>query len=393
VLQQALGLWALAFGTVLGGVVLLPIALMLAVMPVVLAVPFVSRAVLLKMGVVAMLIAVVGVAVLLSTPVFRLGLPEEVVRIAIGIGQFVLAAFCCLSVWFSRFMLAEASGAIEAANHELLRSEERLEHKVEARTAELSRSQQALRLARDRALAANRHKSIFLANMSHELRTPLNAIIGFSEVLGERIFGELTDKQAEYVRDVYESAQHLLGLINAILDLSKIEAGYFELSRKPVALAAVLDGALARVREPAAQRSIALAGRWDADLGALVADERRLRDVLDNLLENALKYTPAEGRVVLGARALADDVEITVSDSGIGIKADDQASIFEAFGHNHEEGEGATAAAHGGVRLGLALTRKLVELHGGQISLESTVGHGSTFRVCLPRGTLGGGTG
>jgi two-component system, NtrC family, sensor kinase len=171
--------------------------------------------------------------------------------------------------------------------------------------------------------AASRHKSEFLANMSHEPRTPLNAIIGFSEVLGERMFGELNEKQDEYLRDISASSQHLLSLINDILDLSKIEAGRMELEPADFDLPTAIDNALMLVRERAGRRSIAVHTNVDERLGQIQADERKIRQVILNLLSNAIKFTPEGGRIEVGAVPKAGFVEISVSDSGVGIAAED----------------------------------------------------------------------
>jgi signal transduction histidine kinase len=227
---------------------------------------------------------------------------------------------------------------------------------------------------------ANRHKSEFLANMSHELRTPLNAIIGFSEVLRERMFGELNDKQAEYIEDIHSSGQHLLSLINDILDLSKIEAGRMELHPSSFSLPALIENTLLLVRERAARRGIGLETRLDPGLGDIGADELKLKQILLNLLSNAVKFTPEGGGITIGARRAAGLVEVSVSDTGIGIPPDQHEAIFEEF--RQVKGNGLPRAE--GTGIGLALTRKLVELHGGTIRVESEPGKGSTFTICLP---------
>ncbi|MGE5099665.1 MAG: GAF domain-containing protein [Deltaproteobacteria bacterium] len=227
--------------------------------------------------------------------------------------------------------------------------------------------------------AASRHKSEFLANMSHELRTPLNAIIGFSEVLHERMFGEINDKQAEYLGDILESGKHLLSLINDILDLSKIEAGRMELQPSEFDLPAAIENTLVLVRERAQRRGIALGRVVDRRLGMIYADERKIKQVLLNLLSNALKFTPEGGRVDVRVE-LADDVaEISVTDTGIGIAPGDLASVFEEFRQ-----VGTAARKVEGTGLGLAISRKFVELHGGTIGVQSRVGEGSTFTFTLP---------
>ena len=226
---------------------------------------------------------------------------------------------------------------------------------------------------------ASRHKSEFLANMSHELRTPLNAVIGFSEVLAEGMFGELNDKQAEYITDILESGRHLLSLINDILDLSKIEAGRMELEPSEFDLPAAIDTALLLMRERASRKGIELGRAVDARLGIVRADERKVKQVLLNLLSNALKFTPEDGRIDVRAQVRDGMAEISVTDTGVGIAAADQAAVFEEF---RQVGDSAKRVE--GTGLGLALSRKFVELHGGRIWLTSQLGKGSTFTFTLP---------
>jgi signal transduction histidine kinase len=227
--------------------------------------------------------------------------------------------------------------------------------------------------------AASRHKSEFLANMSHELRTPLNAIIGFSEVLVDRMFGELNDKQAEYLKDIHASGTHLLSLINDILDLSKVEAGRMELELSEFDLPSAIDNALILVRERASRREIRLGSTIDERLGMIGGDERKVKQVLLNLLSNALKFTPEGGRIEVGAVPRDGAVEVSVRDTGVGIAPEDQEAVFEEFRQ-----VGASAAKQEGTGLGLALCRKFVELHGGKIWVTSQVGAGSTFTFTLP---------
>ena len=228
--------------------------------------------------------------------------------------------------------------------------------------------------------AANRHKSEFLANMSHELRTPLNAIIGFSEVLGERLFGELNEKQAEYTEDILTSGRHLLSLINEILDLSKVEAGRMELELATFDLPLAIDNARTFVRERATKHGITLDVAIDERLGEFAGDERKIKQILLNLLSNAVKFTPKGGRIGINARQTNGAVEISVSDTGIGIAAEDQPRIFEEFR------QVGTDYAHKseGTGLGLTLAKKFIELHGGKIWVDSEVGKGSTFTFTLP---------
>ena len=226
---------------------------------------------------------------------------------------------------------------------------------------------------------ASQHKSEFLANMSHELRTPLNAIIGFSEVLSERMFGELNEKQEEYSKDIHASGQHLLSLINDILDLSKIEAGRMELELSDFHLPTALDSALTLVRERAGRRSIALHTNIDNRLGQIQADERKVRQVVLNLLSNAIKFTPEGGRIEVSAVPKDGLVEVSVSDSGVGIAPEDQEAVFEEFRQ-----VGTAAKKVEGTGLGLTLCRKFVGLHGGRIWVKSEEGVGSTFTFTIP---------
>ena len=226
---------------------------------------------------------------------------------------------------------------------------------------------------------ASQHKSEFLANMSHELRTPLNAIIGFSEVLTDRMFGDLNEKQEEYLKDIYASGAHLLSLINDILDLSKIEAGRMELELADFDLPQAIDNALMLVRERAGRRSITLHTAVDARLGQVRADERKIRQVVLNLLSNAIKFTPEGGRIEVAASPRDGSVEVSVSDSGVGIAPEDHEAVFEEFRQ-----VGTVEKKAEGTGLGLTLCRKFVELHGGKIWVKSELGVGSTFTFTIP---------
>jgi signal transduction histidine kinase len=226
---------------------------------------------------------------------------------------------------------------------------------------------------------ASQHKSEFLANMSHELRTPLNAILGFSEVLAQGMFGEVNEKQTEYLHDILESGRHLLSLINDILDLSKIEAGRMELEVSEFDLPQAIQNALTLIRERALRRGIALHHVIDDRVAGIRADERKVKQVLLNLLSNAIKFTPEGGRVDVGARLHDDVAEVSVTDTGIGIAPTDQDKVFEEF---RQVGTADKKAE--GTGLGLTLSRKFIELHGGKIWVQSEVGRGSTFTFTLP---------
>jgi signal transduction histidine kinase len=227
----------------------------------------------------------------------------------------------------------------------------------------------------------SQHKSEFLASMSHELRTPLNAIIGFSDVLLQGMFGEMGEKQTEYLQDILASGQHLLSLINDILDLSKIEAGRMDLDLADFHLPSAIDDGLLLMRERASRRGLLLEPHVDERLGEIRADQRKVKQVLLNLLSNALKFTPEGGRIDVRATLVDGTVEISVTDTGIGIAPEDHEAVFEEF---RQVGKADKKAE--GTGLGLALCRKFVELHGGRIWVKSEIGQGSTFTFTLPLG-------
>ena len=297
-----------------------------------------------------------------------------------------------------RFALASASLAALAlfallvGTHALirrqLRANEAARRELAERGAELERANAAL----DRA---NRLKSEFLASMSHELRTPLNAIIGFSEVLRDGMAGEVTEQQREYLGDILNSGTHLLALINDILDLSKVEAGKMTLDLECLPADTLLQSALAIVREKAVAHRLTLELRAEADIGELCADPRKVKQIVYNLLSNAVKFTPDGGRVTLSARRMpaaaapaaarppagvVEFLEVAVADNGIGIAAADQARLFAAF----TQIDSSLSRKYEGTGLGLALVRRLAELHGGAVGANSELGRGATFRVWLP---------
>jgi signal transduction histidine kinase len=251
---------------------------------------------------------------------------------------------------------------------------------VSARSAvEVRRQRGALADANEQLAAASAAKSSFLANMSHELRTPLNAIIGFSDVLLQGIFGPLNVKQRDYLTDIRGSGAHQLSLINDLLDISKVEAGRLELELADVSVADMIATGITLVRERAATDGVALDTVVALELPVIRADARKLKQIVVNLLTNAVKFTPAGGRVTASAGRRDGDILFSVTDTGVGIARGDQARIFEEFeqtqyGRASEEGTG----------LGLALSKRLVELHGGRIWVESELGRGSTFSFTIP---------
>jgi len=247
-----------------------------------------------------------------------------------------------------------------------------LSSQLQSRQAEIEMKNQDLE-------RADQMKSEFLANMSHELRTPLNAIIGFSELLQEQFYGPLNTEQDEYLTNIRTAGEHLLGLINDILDLSKIEAGRMELDLEEVDLPQVLASSITIVKEKAHNNGVQLS--VDAgDTGAITADARKLKQIIFNLLSNAVKFTPSGGAVNLTAHTDGAMVVIAVTDTGAGIGPEDQQKLFREF----TQVDGSLSRRHEGTGLGLALTKRLVELHCGTISVHSALGAGSTFTVRLP---------
>jgi PAS domain S-box-containing protein len=228
---------------------------------------------------------------------------------------------------------------------------------------------------------ASHAKSEFLANMSHELRTPLNSIIGFSEVLQEKTFGELNEKQAKYVENVLTSGKHLLGLINDILDLSKVEAGKIELKYEEFSLPDLLSESQTLVSTMASKKSISLESKIEEGISRITADPTKVKQIMYNLLSNAIKFTPDGGRVTVNAKRADNMVQISVEDTGIGLREEDQENIFEEF----YQVDSSYARQYQGTGLGLSLTKRLVELHGGKIWVESEIGRGSTFAFTIPQ--------
>jgi signal transduction histidine kinase len=258
-----------------------------------------------------------------------------------------------------------------------------LEARIQERTRALAATLEELAQRTHELEVVSQHKSEFLAHMSHELRTPLHAIIGFSEMLLEHTHGEVNERQARSLNHVLTAGRHLLELINDVLDLSKVEAGRMELEREQFVLSDVIEGCLTVMRESATRRKISLRVDLDPAIGVIDGDERRVKQVVFNLLSNALKFTPEGGHILVSARLIDGEVQVAIRDNGTGIPREDWTRIFEPFQQSRQR----PGTINGGTGLGLALSRQFIELHGGRLWVESDVGSGSTFSFSLPAPT------
>jgi two-component system cell cycle sensor histidine kinase PleC len=252
--------------------------------------------------------------------------------------------------------------------------------RLEASKAQLSDLASKYETEKFRAIEASRAKSEFLANMSHELRTPLNAIIGFSEIMGQELFGPVGATQYRgYVTDILSSGQHLLALINDVLDMSKIEAGKMALYREPVSVSPLVEEAFRLVRNRAETSGLMLFADIDDDLPEVLADPRALKQILLNLMSNSIKFTPSGGRVCVRAEQEDDGVRLSVEDTGIGIDAEDLHRLAVPF----EQVETQQSKTTQGTGLGLALSKAFVELHGSNLTIESAPGQGTRVSFSL----------
>jgi len=258
----------------------------------------------------------------------------------------------------------------ERENERILRD---LDAKVNERTTKL---EEAMVLSE----STNRLKSEFLANMSHELRTPLNAIIGFSEAMLSGVYGPVNERHKEYLGDILTSGENLLSLINDILDLSKIEAGSMDLEQRAFSLKELMKSAAGMFRGKAIAHNIALECHVEDGVDEIIADQRKVKQIIVNLLSNAFKFTPEGGTVRLSARRGADTIEVSIKDTGIGISGSDISRLFQPF----HQLESPFQKKYGGAGLGLFLTKRLIELQGGNIYVESEKGGGSSFSFSIP---------
>jgi signal transduction histidine kinase len=290
-----------------------------------------------------------------------------------------------MGVRFRQIAGGDFSQAIAVPNRdefgELAANLNRMSNELGALYEELEARNRELGDANRKLDEASRHKSAFLANMSHELRTPLNAIIGFSEVLLDPSMEVSDEERLQFLTDVLSSGKHLLGLINEILDLAKVEAGKMELQIEPALLQDVVEAVSNTMRPLAVKKSIDLRAECDESLAPLPMDGARIKQVLLNLVGNAVKFTPETGKIWVRANAGNGEVQIEVSDTGPGIPPEDQERIFLEF-----QQAGRDAGKPQGTGLGLALAKKFVEMHGGRIWLESEVGKGSRFFLTIPIG-------
>jgi signal transduction histidine kinase len=288
----------------------------------------------------------------------------------------VFLIFACRQGLREMRSVAERQAGLEQTNQMVLSANAQLREEIDHRR----KTQEELERAKLTAEAANHAKTEFVANMSHELRTPLNAIIGFSDLLTEGACGPLPEIQGEYVKDILDSGQHLLSLVNDILDLAKIESGTSDLELGPVDVEEVIDRAVQFFRERAMRLGIALRSEVGPGLESVEADERRLKQLLYNLLSNALKFTAAGGEVVVRGHRENERVVIAVTDTGVGIPTDEQDKIFESF----YQVDATLTKSRQGTGLGLALVRKIADLHRGCVWVQSKPGLGSTFFFSWP---------
>ena len=297
-----------------------------------------------------------------------------------GLYTFILSLPFCVLIYYSYKLYLDKLEEKRLHIEDIQQMNADLERKVRERTQELEIVNEKLQDSNLDLKRASSMKSEFLANMSHELRTPLNAIIGFSDLLLDPGFGALAEDQKSYVEDILGSGRHLLDLINDILDLSKIESGKMHLNRECFDMRPAVDEAMALLRIEAGKKQISLTSSIAENSAGILADRSKIKQVMYNLLSNAVKFTPAGGLVSLRVRRDEDLLTVSIADTGIGIVAADQERIFQAF----TQVDGSYARQYQGTGLGLALVKKFIEMHGGQVTLTSRINVGSTFTFCIP---------
>lgn len=302
------------------------------------------------------------------------------VEAAVAVGASVLLGLLTLALLREAGRRERMLADLQASERALRDSQRRLILDIAAR----HRAEAELIAAKQASDAANQAKTQFLANMSHELRTPLNAVIGFSEALESGIFGAMTGKQGEYVSDIRRSGQHLLSLINDVLDTTKIESGQYHLHEETLAISAMLAQSLRQIEPLAVERGIVLSASIEPGLPDLFADERALRQILLNLLSNAVKFTPPDGRIVVTAGLSDGGLRLRITDTGIGIPQGELEKVMEPF----HQVDNSHTRRYAGTGLGLPLVKSLVDMHRGSLTLSSVVGRGTTVTILLPADRL-----
>ncbi len=326
-------------------------------------------------------IAMSVILLMLVTPI----LPALFIKFAILINIVLILVLGGLvnsntdALVISRFNLQEENLKNQALSRELKQYSVQLETQVLERTKELADKNSQLEIQNRKVQEADRHKSQFLANMSHELRTPLNSIIGFSKVILNGIDGPISDQQRADLGAIHANGNHLLGLINDILDLSKIASGKMELHLEPLRLEPLIEEAMAMAGSLVGDKPITLSNDVAKEIPPVRADATRVRQIILNLLSNAVKFTE-QGHVILSVHADADEIDLSISDTGVGVSPEDHEKIFQEF----EQVDNPQSRKKGGTGLGLAICKKLVEMHGGRIWVTSRLGTGSTFHFTLP---------
>jgi len=305
-------------------------------------------------------------------PVPEQAMPPEWLAVGVALTTLLILAIGLASSIVDQRVAAASTREAERLRTVVSELEE-TQRRLEATTTDLT-------IALDAAAAGDRAKSQFLATMSHELRTPLNAIIGFAEFVGTDICGPLSDKQRAYIGDIHRAGTHLLALVNDVLDLSRVDARHLALDEDVVDLGETIDGTLTMVALRAEEAGIELHSAVAADLPLVRADPRRLRQVLLNLLSNALKFTPKGGAVTLTAQRRDATIALAVADTGIGMTPEHIAIALAPFG----QVDNRLARRYEGTGLGLPLVKRLVELHGGTLAIDSALGRGTTVTVLLP---------
>lgn len=276
----------------------------------------------------------------------------------------------------SQQRLAEREKQLE----EIVTQQRQARNALEKQAQQLVELTEKYSIEKNRAEEASRTKSEFMANISHELRTPLNAVIGFSEIMHSEIFGSIGhDKYREYAKDIFDSGNYLLSVINDILDMSKIEAGHISLALEPVEAVCVVKDCMKLIEGSALENQISLE-RSGVEVAKMRADKRAVKQVVLNLLSNAVKFTPKQGKVSIVCHEMSDGVEIVISDNGIGITPEALTKIGRPF----EQVENQYTKSHTGTGLGLSISKALMELHGGSLTIESTIGEGTTITCYFP---------